>query len=477
MNFSGARLALLKKNVSSWVPRANGVAPYAIFALQRVIGEYSGPVVRLRRASDGAVQDFGFAADGKLSRSQVLAWAGASRIYVSIWYDQSGNGHDAAQTTLLNQPDLDVSSPDMAIAGYDLVIPRYLRLTSALNYGRNKAALSCAALVSCVARGTQDFMSAQLDAGGGSFTLRAQGTPGNYALFARRVNGGNFALPTSSGTSDGLGWKTVVGEARFLANSFAVSLDGVRTVSGTIDTANTPDVDAANNPTILAGFNGAAPFYGFTRAAVFFQDVPTTPELAYINTILTALKPQNTNRYIAGWGDSLTAGGYVNYLGALFGGFRTVYDGGVGGESAASIRARQVADEYRNDRINLLWAGRNGFKTIPAADIKADIDLMIAHVEGGRWLVGGITPFADDTGGDTTLRLALNALLSSAYGNRYVDILTPMQAANDGSANDLADVAAGLIPRSLRGDGGHPNETGKQVNAVTWRDAILAQGW
>jgi hypothetical protein len=33
--------------------------------------------------------------------------------------------------------------------------------------------------------------------------------------------------------------------------------------------------------------------------------------------------------------------------------------------------------------------------------------------------------------------------------------LPALQAANDGSANDLADVAAGYTPRSLRYDGGH----------------------
>lgn len=181
--------------------------------------------------------------------------------------------------------------------------------------------------------------------------------------------------------------------------------------------------------------------------------------------------------YMVAWGDSLTASGYPQILQISFGSQRPCYNFGVGGETAAQVRARQVADQLYNRYINLLWVGRNGFKVTTPASIIADIDLMIAHVVGGRWLVGSVPPSTLDSGAENTLRLALNAAFEAEYGDRYVDIVAAWQAANDGSADDLSDIAAGYTPRSLRGDELHPNDDGDAVIAAAWKTAILAKGW
>ena len=42
----------------------------------------------------------------------------------------------------------------------------------------------------------------------------------------------------------------------------------------------------------------------------------------------------------------------------------------------------------------------------------------------------------------------------------------------DGGANDNADIAAGILPRSKTGDGIHPNDAGYPVIAATVKSFI-----
>ena len=63
----------------------------------------SGPVVRLRRASDSAESDFG-ASD--LTGGTAAAWASSGDAFVAKLYDQGGSGNDAVQSTAASQPKL-----------------------------------------------------------------------------------------------------------------------------------------------------------------------------------------------------------------------------------------------------------------------------------------------------------------------------------------------------------------------------------
>lgn len=72
---------------------------------------------------------------------------------------------------------------------------------------------------------------------------------------------------------------------------------------------------------------------------------------------------------------------------------------------------------------------------------------------------------------------ALNARLSARYGSRFVDLMGLLQAANDGSGNDLADIAAGYVPRSKRSDAVHLNNAGYAVVAGAMYAATVAFGW
>lgn len=125
--------------------------------------------------------------------------------------------------------------------------------------------------------------------------------------------------------------------------------------------------------------------------------------------------------------------------------------------------------------VALIWAGRND---AAAPDtVRATIAAMAARAAGGRYLVGAVPAGADDDAGVLAGLAALNAALAAAHGDRFVDLVAALQAGHDGSPDDLADIAAGLTPRSLRSDAVHLNAAGNALARTVWHDAVLAMGW
>jgi hypothetical protein len=59
---------------------------------------------RVRRSSDNAELNIGFTASGDLNTAALLAHVGSGSGFVTTWYDQSGNGRNATQTTAGSQP-------------------------------------------------------------------------------------------------------------------------------------------------------------------------------------------------------------------------------------------------------------------------------------------------------------------------------------------------------------------------------------
>ncbi|MEI7601283.1 MAG: arabinofuranosidase catalytic domain-containing protein [Aestuariivirga sp.] len=82
----------------------DSLSPAASFSIRRVRGAYSGPLIRVRRASDGTQQDIGATLLGHLNTQALSSFCGVSSCFDTTWYDQSGNGRDAAQATAANQP-------------------------------------------------------------------------------------------------------------------------------------------------------------------------------------------------------------------------------------------------------------------------------------------------------------------------------------------------------------------------------------
>ncbi|WP_413510823.1 arabinofuranosidase catalytic domain-containing protein [Serratia liquefaciens] len=74
------------------------------YGLRKLRSTYEGFAVRVRRSSDNAETDIGFAADRGLDVATLLSFCGAGSGFVTTWYDQSGNNAHAARTNTAGQP-------------------------------------------------------------------------------------------------------------------------------------------------------------------------------------------------------------------------------------------------------------------------------------------------------------------------------------------------------------------------------------
>lgn len=182
------------------------------------------------------------------------------------------------------------------------------------------------------------------------------------------------------------------------------------------------------------------------------------------------------------WGDSLTAGtgstfghDYPTLLRSLF--HRPALNQGVGGETSSAILARMLArPREAHAETAVIWAGRNNFAEPQV--VEADIQTMVSSLApGSRYLVLEII-----TGGADAERPgrpdfgaieALNAELERRYGSRFVRLMPGLlDHADRRLAGDRQDRAQGVVPRSLRTDAIHLNDTGQAVVAYAVDQAL-----
>jgi len=78
----------------------------AAYSVRKLDKDYTGYCMKVRRASDDAEADIGFDSNGDLDTSAIATHCGASAGYCSVWYDMSGNGNNATQSTASAQPQI-----------------------------------------------------------------------------------------------------------------------------------------------------------------------------------------------------------------------------------------------------------------------------------------------------------------------------------------------------------------------------------
>ena len=77
----------------------------AAYSLRQLRNAYSGDAIRVRRASDNAELNIGFVAN-ELDTTSLTTFASGTDAFVTTWYDQSGSGYNAVQTTATSQPQI-----------------------------------------------------------------------------------------------------------------------------------------------------------------------------------------------------------------------------------------------------------------------------------------------------------------------------------------------------------------------------------
>jgi hypothetical protein len=82
------------------------------YSLRKLKAAYAGNAIQVRRSYDNTTRDIGFTSTGLLDEATLISFVTNSGTltgtsvngFVSIWYDQSGNGNNVSNTTLSQQP-------------------------------------------------------------------------------------------------------------------------------------------------------------------------------------------------------------------------------------------------------------------------------------------------------------------------------------------------------------------------------------
>jgi hypothetical protein len=78
----------------------------AAYSLRLLRSAYTGSAIRVRRAvGSPSEKDIGFV-NNQLDVADLQSFCSGTNGFVTKWYDQSGNGYDATQTTAINQPQI-----------------------------------------------------------------------------------------------------------------------------------------------------------------------------------------------------------------------------------------------------------------------------------------------------------------------------------------------------------------------------------
>jgi hypothetical protein len=88
---------MTKETLLTATPMLDGITSGVALSLRKVYSNYTGPCLRVRNSSTNVETEIGFAEDGWIDQSALLAATGANSGFVVRWYDQSGGGRNATQ--------------------------------------------------------------------------------------------------------------------------------------------------------------------------------------------------------------------------------------------------------------------------------------------------------------------------------------------------------------------------------------------
>ena len=92
----------------------------AAYGLRKLYSSWTGAAIRVKRSSDNAEIDIGFIGED-LDVFTLLAFVGTGDGFVTIWYDQSGNGRNATQATAGEQPQIVANGAVITMNGRPVV--------------------------------------------------------------------------------------------------------------------------------------------------------------------------------------------------------------------------------------------------------------------------------------------------------------------------------------------------------------------
>lgn len=258
---------LLLGNYGIFAPGIWGRLPTSVFtgtaaayALRIPAGStYSGPLIRARRSSDNAEQNFSssgiFDANGDrwLDTNALLSFVGAGSGFVTTWYDQSGIGRHLVQATAANQPrivnagvlDVKNSQPSLVFSGN-----QFLRIASGFTYTSN-----------CVVFAGQ--YNSPNSVNQGFFQFGSTNSNGSMLVEGTILQ---IRVSTGDGSSTTVDYS---GALRIFTGEWGASLRRLRVNGADIGTTTTANTFTANNTSLNVGnLANAYPLTGFLSEVV-----------------------------------------------------------------------------------------------------------------------------------------------------------------------------------------------------------------
>jgi hypothetical protein len=148
-----------------------------------------------------------------------------------------------------------------------------------------------------------------------------------------------------------------------------------------------------------------------------------------------------------------------------------------GGTTLEQFATRYTADSEHNASNLLIYEG--GLDFDPANELFGLQTILSTNTSGRYVLIEPIKASDMPTGSAkrTDHEAAWAGLVAEIGVENIIYTHTAMKAANDGSAQDLADLADDICPTSLREDGIHPNSAGQDVLATAIYTQLASRGW
>lgn len=431
-----------------------GTAPIAAYGVQRLRAAYNGPAIRVVRASDSAVLPIGFVGN-RLDEASLANFLTGTTGSVDIFYDQSGNGNDATQTTAASQPTISsavkIGSSALCFNAQFFTLPAGVATTS-------RAADAIAVL--------QLFNS---NVGAGMIEL---GTASHDFLFANTVtNGVGWIRAGFNGANSTYApqTRTCIFEME-LGASAAVGYQNGESTSSTASPVASYTGGFLGHWDVTAGHDGA--FYA-GAFAIYARDLSASDRALLHAALATqfSFTESPTGRIIV-TGDSIAAGsnppelnwnGWARQCRPMLSQQLNFYNEAAGGSQFSNLLANYAASvgltlsQYSDLRIVLVACGTNdltiGGRT--AAQILADMQTYCGNVRtsGGKVIVGTVLPNSVWNGTQIATQQTLNSSIRSGWTGFA-----------DGLADYAADPVMGLQANAFNGllySGGlHPTALG-----------------
>lgn len=274
------------EGVGGWTPPFDTLpAAFSAVGFCKLYAAYSGPLIRLRRASDNAEQDFSAAANGWVDPVAVAAWAGGDAFVVTR-YDQTGNGRHVTQATAANQGKILTHCRTMVCDGVNDTATMLL----STGYGQAVAGLThgAVALSTSVAADNVLFQI-NTPVPNNRFRALRLGTSGALAQQSRRADGD--ATATLNTPSDmGSIWHRLIARRDYANTQGTLELDGAA-LSGALGTAGATTSNTASPAVMAVESSGAGSSYwvGEVAAHVWFQSALSDPNMLLLDAALTPI--------------------------------------------------------------------------------------------------------------------------------------------------------------------------------------------